>query len=60
MTRNEEEAGSGLNHPNRPTRSTGTARSESTAPPDRNSRPVQVERSLALGRLARWAARGPA
>ncbi len=56
----KEEAGSGLNHPNRPTRSKTACRLHSTAPTDRNSRPVQVDRSLAIGRLARWAARGAA
>ena len=36
MTRNEE-AGFGVEPESRPTRSTGTARSESTAPPDRSA-----------------------
>lgn len=60
MSENKD-AGSGLNHPNRPTRSTKPCEPHSTAPPDPNSsRPVLVDRSLTIGRLARWAARGPA
>ena len=59
MSENEE-AASRLDPSRRPTRSTGTARSESTAPPDRSAIPVLVDRELAVGRLARWAARGAA
>lgn len=55
-----EKAGSGVVIPNRPTRSTKPCEAHFSASPDPNSRPVLVDRSLAVGRLGRWAARGAA
>ncbi len=55
-----EKAGSGLAHPNRPTRSKTACKPHSSASSDPNSSPVLVDRDLAVGRLGRWATRGAA